>query len=129
VGQLITVTLVVTSPAAPYQGYQWDVIAGATVSFVSATSDPAVATLFPVCSKPTPVQPAGATYGGCVSLEAPNAYAGPIATITYRCDSAGQTSLILLNALGGGAFETSLIAPDASAVGVGLGEPVPVTCT
>lgn len=125
-GQNFDIT-VVANPAEPYRGFQWTLHAAPPVSYVSSAGV-APGSPFETCSNPALVAEA-AWYGGCITFNDPNTYAGPLSTVTYRCDGPGVAEILLLTTLEGNGFGSSLLQSGGAELGLPSGRPVRVTCT
>ncbi len=100
VGGEFTVAFVVVSTGEPYQGYQIDLLRDSSmVSYVSLTH--LKKANLTGCTPTLDVEPTAAfdarVFAGCLDVERHNiTETGALATITFRCDSAGSTALRLL---------------------------------
>lgn len=125
VGETVALTLV-ARPAEPYRGYQWSISVGPPLRFVAAAS--VTASGYAGCSDPLAVAD-GNWYAGCVTLGDPGMYAGPLATITLRCDARGTAEVRLLATAGGSSLGSALLRADGGESGWPSRLPVTVTCT
>lgn len=80
-----------------------------------------------MCSDPVTVADA-TRYGGCMTLGDPGMYAGPLTTITYRCDAPDGADPPADVGEGQG-FGSSLLRSDGGEILWPSVRPVTITCT
>ena len=100
VGSEFTVAFVVVSTGEPYQGYQIDLLRDSSVASYVSIEHLKKANLTG-CAATLDVEPTAAfdarVFAGCLDVERHDiTETGALATVTFRCDSAGSTALRLL---------------------------------